>query len=476
MILKSLGLPLAEEKIQLPAQSVKYLGVWINVWDRQVTIPKEKIDNFLQLVDWCLQRQSISKKVTQMIVDKVIHISSCFRAARTFINHILQALRDAHGQEYVYVGQVFRQDLASFKKFLKKFNGISMMKPSDPEFVIDADACPVGGGATDYHSYIAYQFPDNCTRLNISVLEALNCLVACRALITKEKHSKTIKIWCDNNATIESFARGAPRDRYLAGIARALWYCLARANIMPIYEHVASINMVVPDTLSRCLSLMDTMIWLYLSSLNITFVKSRFKDINLISTIFSEFTGKSQLYTAVASTWIRQAFRPATQRHQEYVVRLHVGRAERLAMSFRHPCPELAAAFIVFLAHNFKTQKSVKSLLSTLTALLDRIGVSTTSFRSTHAAMLTRSISSNKRAPTRQRPPIDVPILRQVIALWSATHEVNLPYIAAVLFIFTTGVRQSNLFPPTQRQFDPTRHLTWADITWRSEYIKVELY
>lgn len=129
-----------------------------------------------------------------MIVGKVIHISSCVPASRTFINHILQALRDAHHQDYVVVGEGFRQDLMWFQKFLKKFNGVSMMRPSHPQHIIDADACPVGGGATDYEGYIAYSFPENCSKFNISVLEALNCLVACRAFVTKEKHSSTIKI------------------------------------------------------------------------------------------------------------------------------------------------------------------------------------------------------------------------------------------------------------------------------------------
>lgn len=186
-----------------------------------------------------------------MIIGKVIHISSCVPAARTFINQILQALRDAHSQDCVTIDQGFKQDLMWFKKFLRKFNGVSMMKSPQPQYTIDADACPVGGGATDYEAYIAYKFPANCAHFNISVLEALNCLIACRALVTKEKHSKTIKIRCDNMATIETFTKGSPRDKYLAGIARALWYCLARADVNPIYEHVPGIDMVIPDALSR---------------------------------------------------------------------------------------------------------------------------------------------------------------------------------------------------------------------------------
>lgn len=118
---------------------------------------------------------------------------------------------------------------------------------------------------------------------------------------------------------------------------------------------------------------------------------------------------------------------------------------------------------------------SVKSLLSTLTALLDRTGVSTSEFRSHHASMLVRSISINKRAPTAQRPPIDVPILRRVIDHWQIDQHNNLPLIAAALFMFTTGVRQSNLFPVNQRSFDPTRHLVWADNFWRIDCIKINI-
>lgn len=50
-------------------------------------------------------------------------------------------------------------------------------------------------------------------------------------------------------ATIETFMKGSPCDKYLAGIA--LWYCLACADVTPVYEHVPGLDMVIPDALSR---------------------------------------------------------------------------------------------------------------------------------------------------------------------------------------------------------------------------------
>lgn len=249
--IKSLGLPIADEKVQAPATRVKYLGIWLDIDHRLISMPDDKIARFLSLVDWIITQPAVSKKVLQSLVGKIIHLSSCVPVARTFINQILESLRISHGEAKVIVNEHMLQDLRWFRRFLKKFNGKSMMKLPEPAFTIEADACPVGGGATDFSSYIAYDFPPAFSAFNISVLEALNCLVACRMFVTKEKHASVIKLKCDNLATIRTFERGAPRDRYLAAIARALWYCLARADVSPVYEYTPGLLMTIPDTLSR---------------------------------------------------------------------------------------------------------------------------------------------------------------------------------------------------------------------------------
>lgn len=216
-----------------------------------ISIPEEKIGKFLKLVEWVMVQDSITKKAVQSLVGKVVHFSSCVPAARTFVNHILETLRNAHDHNTIEVDGHMIQDLKWFHRFLIKFNGKCMIKPRDPQFVIEADACLVGAGATDFSGYIAYDFPPAYAAYHISVLEALNCLVACRIFLTKEKHSSVVKIKCDNVASIETFSRGAPRDKYMAAIARAMWYCLARADVTPIYQYTPGTLMTIPDALSR---------------------------------------------------------------------------------------------------------------------------------------------------------------------------------------------------------------------------------
>lgn len=249
--MKALGLPLAEEKVQNPSYSVRYLGIWLDVKSRLMTMPDEKINRFLDLVNWVITQQSVSKRVIQSLIGKIIHLSSCVPAARTFIKRILSSLRAAHSHTEVAITPGALADLRWFKRFLRKYNGRSFMKATNPDFVIEADACLVGGGATDFSNYIAYVFPLKAQALHISILEALNCLAACRALLTSEKHSKTVLLNCDNVAAIESFSRGSARDTFLAAISWAMWYCLAKADINPIYQYTPGHLMSVPDTLSR---------------------------------------------------------------------------------------------------------------------------------------------------------------------------------------------------------------------------------
>lgn len=249
--IKSLGLPLAEEKVQHPANKVKYLGIWLDVDSRMITIPSDKIKKFLDIVDFALPQKAIPRKLVQAIIGKIVHFSCCIPAARTFINRILQALRSAHGQPLVEMDDGMVQDLMWFKRFLHKFNGKSMMRPAEPSFTIEADACMIGAGATDFVHYLAYDFPPRCSGFHISILEALNCLVACRNFLTKEKHSSVVRLRCDNLPTIESFSRGTAQDKYLAAISRAMWYCMARADVAPVYEYTPGVLMTIPDALSR---------------------------------------------------------------------------------------------------------------------------------------------------------------------------------------------------------------------------------
>lgn len=248
---RALGLPISYSKIQPPSTQIVYLGIAIDVEHRTLTIPRAKINQFIVLARWTLGQKVVSKKLVQRIVGKINHISRCAQPAQLFMARILQSLRDAHDRDYVQVKNM-RPDLHWFCLFLKNYNGVSLMNTGAPTKVISADSCLTGGGATDMTRYYHLIYSDaNATTNHISTLEALNCLVALRTLVSAHDRNSVIELCCDNSATISALAFGRARDPVLLAICRAVWYLAVKMDIQLVYAHVPGVRMQVADALSR---------------------------------------------------------------------------------------------------------------------------------------------------------------------------------------------------------------------------------
>lgn len=248
---RALGLPIAYSKIQPPDTQVIYLGIHVDVGARLLSIPKEKIDSFLQLIRWALGQVSITKKMVQRIVGKINHIGRCVHGARLFMSRILQALREAHDRDNINIADI-RPDLHWFAMFLAKFNGVSAIKQRLPSKIIMADSCLTGGGATDMtRCYSVTYTPAVAAAHHINSLEALNCLVALKTLISSKDRSTVIELQCDNSATVYALAYGRARDPTLSAICRAVWYFTARLDVELLVTHVPGKYMDIADALSR---------------------------------------------------------------------------------------------------------------------------------------------------------------------------------------------------------------------------------
>lgn len=140
--------------------------------------------------------------------------------------------------------------------------------------------------------------------------------------------------------------------------------------------------------------------------------------------------------------------------------------------SHKHPTPALVLAFIEFIARKQKTAASVISTYTTLKALLQRLEINVTAFSHPKVELMLRAIKINKRTPATQRPPMSVPHLRQVISRLQMMEYGN-QLVVAILLMFTTNFRQSNVAPPSTKKFDHTRHLTREDIKIRPASVQV---
>lgn len=139
---------------------------------------------------------------------------------------------------------------------------------------------------------------------------------------------------------------------------------------------------------------------------------------------------------------------------------------------YSRPSLPLILAFIEHLAATQRTAASVLSTVSTLRSLLPRHNISARSLSHSSVGLQLRSIKINKRTPAVQRPPIRISELR-LLTRQLMQMEYAPQLVVAVLLLFTTAFRQSNLAPASVRGFEVSRHLTRWDVKVASNYVQV---
>lgn len=149
-----------------------------------------------------------------------------------------------------------------------------------------------------------------------------------------------------------------------------------------------------------------------------------------------------------------------------------MGFALSLGLDYSAPSEPLIVVFIEHLARTQRTAAAVLSTISTLKGVLTRSNISVTSFSATSVSLMLRSIKINKRTPAIQRPPMRPDTVRLVLIRFEDM-DYSCELRVAIILMFVTSFRQSNIAPPTTRQFDPSRHLTRADIRVGHDRIEI---
>lgn len=249
-VIRSLGLPLSYDKIQMPSKKCVFLGIEIDVQNRQTTIPREKLEAFRAVLCEVEGKTQITKTQLQSLIGYVNHIAKCVRGARLFMNRFLAALRNSSGG-VVDVDREIRADIAWFKQYMITCNGTTMINHDRIDLIIEVDSCLVGSAGIAQGACYMYRYPTKvAAAFHITQLEALNCLMAIRAF-TSDLCNRVVQICCDNMAAVMTFTNSRGRDSILNAIARAVWYHGARRNIEYRFVHVPGADLVNVDALSR---------------------------------------------------------------------------------------------------------------------------------------------------------------------------------------------------------------------------------
>lgn len=249
-LISDLGLPIALDKVVHPTRVIRFLGIMIDLNEREIRIPGDKISAFLELARDTKDKKYVSVRCIQSIAGHINHIGKAVRPARCFMNRILEVLRDAQGSP-VRVDHRLRADLSWFIRFLREYNGRTLIIDPTPTLFIEVDSCLIGGGGRLGGLCYAIRYPSDVAEdMHISQLEALNCVIAAKVFLRSVRDA-CVCIICDNQGAVATLSSGKGRDPVITAIARMFWYLSARQNIMFKFKHAPGCSMIVADALSR---------------------------------------------------------------------------------------------------------------------------------------------------------------------------------------------------------------------------------
>ena len=254
----SLGVPIAENKIEGPSTSIKFLGLEVDTVAMLVKIPVDKLQNLRSSIDALLHRQG--KKITlrelQSMIGKLNFACRAVLPGRAFCRRLIDATCGVNKPYHrIRVSKEMAEDLYVWKMFLDNFNGANIMIDVWDEHHLDlfTDASgSIGYGAFFDGHWVADAWPkalQTCAP-DITFKELFPIVLALH-LWGHHFSNKKVIFHCDNQAVvciINKQSTRSPRSMHLVRCMVSV--CLLR-NIVFKAVHIPGLENNIADALSR---------------------------------------------------------------------------------------------------------------------------------------------------------------------------------------------------------------------------------
>ena len=260
-----LGLAESSSKASPPSKQMVYLGVHFDTEKMEMSVPAEKLSELKAEIDKWARKTTITKKELQGLLGRLFWIAKVVRFSRIFMGRLLAQLRKMSGQkdhEKVKLEDQSRKDLLWWSKFLRFFNGISMIINEEaiplsleqlldtPEKVCAGDATPSGIGAWHSGEYWSQLVPDHLRSFPIHILEFWAVIVSCK-LWGDQWTGKVIQIFTDNDPVADVIIKEKPKDPEMLSLLREFIYIVCEKKFIPVLRKISSGDNILADHISR---------------------------------------------------------------------------------------------------------------------------------------------------------------------------------------------------------------------------------
>ena len=256
-ICKSLGVPLADEKIEGPSTCLSFLGIELDSTTMQARLPQDKLTRLRQeLATWQVKK-SCTRKELEHLVGVLQFACKVVPQGRPFVRRMINLLCvPKEPYHHVRLNKEFRSDLLWWYSFVHIWNGISLLRLTNgliPSANIFTDASGnFGCGAVWGLQWIQGMWPVEWHHVNIMTKEMVPVVLAC-ATWGRQWSGKHIHLHIDNMAVVEVLKKGSSKEP--SGIVMHLLRCLSFGSAIFQFTysafHIPGVCNSLADDISR---------------------------------------------------------------------------------------------------------------------------------------------------------------------------------------------------------------------------------
>ena len=251
-----LGVPLAFEKVEGPSTVLSFLGIVLDTTSMEARLPEDKLTRLKNEVSQWINHTDARKREILSLVGSLKHATKVVRHGRAFVSRMYATaakLRELHFHTRLNVE--FRSDLCWWHTFLTDWNGLSLLRWDDSEWIpnysIQTDASGVWGCASYWNGkWFQWAWPPEWTHLNIMVKE-LAPIVLSFAVWGRYLSGRHILFECDNSSVVSAVNKHYTREHNAMHLLRCLWFFVAHFDIDIKCRHIPGVNNYTADHLSR---------------------------------------------------------------------------------------------------------------------------------------------------------------------------------------------------------------------------------
>ena len=253
-VFQSINVPIACHKTEGPSTSLTFLGIVIDTLKLELSLPLDKVERLLGLLDLWKFKRSCTRKELESLAGHLAHAAIVIRPGRIFLKSLFSLLsRVSNPSHFIRLNVETRADLTWWRCLLHHWNGRSFFPRRTPSCHIYSDASgSYGCGAfhTVSCSWFQLVWPGTWSSASIAAKELLPIIVAA-ALWGPLWAGEHICFHSDNEAVVTIVNNRCAKDKLLINLLRCLFFYAAVFQFHFSASHIPGVDNHVADAISR---------------------------------------------------------------------------------------------------------------------------------------------------------------------------------------------------------------------------------